>query len=249
MTLVAGVFVASLLGSIHCAAMCGAFVCTYVGSHVGSHVGTSVGQRTDIGRTWWTHGAYHAGRLVSYAILGALAGSIGAGVDKMGALAGVSRGAAILGGSLMVLWAASTIAASLGVKTGVAAPAWAARALGAAITRVRDTSPVTRAGSIGLLTTLLPCGWLYVFVATAAGTGRAFAGAQVMAFFWLGTVPVLLAVGLGAQRIFGRFARRLPIASAVFVLVLGVLAIAGRMQAPAPGAPAMHDHPMMDHAR
>jgi sulfite exporter TauE/SafE len=238
-TLVAGVFVASLLGSIHCAAMCGAFVCTYVG--------TSAGQRADMGRTWWTHGAYHAGRLVSYGLLGALAGSIGAGVDRMGALAGASRGAAILGGSLMVLWAASTIAASMGLKTGVAAPAWTARALGAAIARVRETSPVARAGAVGLLTTLLPCGWLYVFVATAAGTGSAFAGAQVMAIFWLGTVPVLLAVGLGAQRLFGRFARRLPIASAVFVLMLGVLAIAGRMRAP--GGAGMHDHAQMEHAR
>ncbi len=237
MTLVAGVLVASLLGSIHCAAMCGAFVCTYAG------------QRTDIGPSWPLHGAYHAGRLVSYSLLGALAGSIGAGVNRMGALAGVSRAAAVLGGSLMVLWAASSIASSLGVRTGFAAPGWAARTLGAAVTRAQGTPPAIRAASIGLLTTLLPCGWLYAFVATAAGTGSATAGAGVMAIFWLGTVPALLAIGLGAQRIFGRFVRRLPIASAVVVLVLGVLAIAGRMRAPVSGDPATHQHQMTDHAR
>ncbi|HUX32948.1 MAG TPA: hypothetical protein VMV51_03680, partial [Gemmatimonadaceae bacterium] len=48
-----------------------------------------------------------------------------------------------------------------------------------------------------------------------------------------GTVPVLLALGLGAQRLLGPMARRLPLASAALVLVLGLLSIAGRVRAPA----------------
>jgi sulfite exporter TauE/SafE len=54
-----------------------------------------------------------------------------------------------------------------------------------------------------------------------------------MIAFWIGTVPMLLAVGFGAQRVLGPFARRLPLAAAALVLVLGLLSIAGRLHAPA----------------
>ncbi|MDE3128896.1 MAG: sulfite exporter TauE/SafE family protein, partial [Gemmatimonadota bacterium] len=110
--------------------------------------------------------------------------------------------------------------------------AWATRRLGAALLAMRDRPPVARAAVTGLLTTLLPCGWLYTFVVTAGGTGGAVDGAGVMAVFWLGTVPILLAVGLGAQRLLGPVARRLPLASAAMVLVLGLLSISGRLRPP-----------------
>jgi sulfite exporter TauE/SafE len=218
-TILAGVLVASLMGSIHCAAMCGAFVCTYVGA------------RGHVGRGSLTHGAYHAGRLVSYAFLGMVAGTLGAGVSWAGGLAGVQRAAAILSGSLMTLWASATIAGYFGIRAGATAPEWTTRVLGALLLRARNTSPVVRAASTGLLTTILPCGWLYVFVATAAGTGSAASGALTMSAFWLGTIPALLVVGSGTRRVFGRFGRKLPIASAVLVLVMGLLAIGGRMHA------------------
>lgn len=226
MSLVAGVFIASLLGSVHCAAMCGAFVCNYVGS------------RSDVGTGGAPHAAYHGGRLVSYAMLGAVAGWIGNGVEWMGNLAGVQRAAAIAAGALMILWAMSAIASAAGIRVPGGAPAWMPRALGAAVARVKSARPVPRAAAIGLLTTLLPCGWLYVFVATAAATGNAAAGAGVMTVFWLGTVPALMAVAFGARRALGPLGRRLPLASAVLVLVLGALAVAGRVRPPlAGGAP------------
>ena len=222
MTLLFGVLVASLVGSIHCAAMCGGFVCVYAGSSTP--------------RGWKNlpaHLAYNGGRLVSYVTLGALAGAIGARVDDLGRFAGFGRGAAVLAGTLMVAWALGILAASFGVRVpGTLAPEWAKRRLGAALVAMRERPPVARAAVTGLLTTLLPCGWLYTFVVTAGGTGSALAGAGVMAAFWLGTVPILLGLGLGAQRLLGPVARRLPLASAAMVLVLGLLSIAGRLHPP-----------------
>jgi len=87
-----------------------------------------------------------------------------------------------------------------------------------------------RAGAMGLLTTLLPCGWLYTFVVTAGGTGSAVGGAAVMLAFWAGTVPMLLGVSFGFQKLNRSILRRLPLASAAVVLVLGVLSITGRLQ-------------------
>lgn len=231
MTLLAGVFIASLVGSIHCAAMCGGFVCAYAGT--GAPRGLA---------GLPAHLAYNGGRLVSYVSLGLAAGAIGARVDDLGRLAGLGRGAAVLAGTLMVLWALGMMAASLGVRVpGALAPEWIQTRLGGLLIAMRDEPPVARAALTGLLTTLIPCGWLYTFVVTAGGTGSALAGAGTMLAFWAGTVPLLLGVGLGAQRAFGPLARRLPLVAATLVLVLGLLSIAGRVHGPSVRMPAgMH---------
>jgi uncharacterized protein len=236
-TLLLGVLVASLIGSVHCAAMCGSFVCLYAG----------VGVRRQGGGGTAAHVAYHIGRLMSYVTLGLAAGALGARANSVGALAGIERGAAIAAGSLMVAWAASIIARSFGVRVGgVGAPEWAKRRFGAALIALRDQPPTVRAGATGLLTTLLPCGWLYTFVATAGGTGNAISGAVVMLTFWAGTVPMLLGVGLGVQRIGRPIARHLPVASAALVLVMGALSIAGRLRPLGPLGNAHHAHATHD---
>jgi sulfite exporter TauE/SafE len=214
-----GVLGASLLGSVHCAAMCGGFVCFYAGSNA---------DRPGSGTA--SHVAYNAGRLASYVTLGALAGSIGAGVTKMGALAGVGRSAAIVAGALMVCWGVSTLAAQRGHSlASVHAPLAWQRALGTVLKAIASQPPLVRAGATGLFTTLLPCGWLYAFVVTAGGSGNARDGALLMLLFWLGTVPALVAVGVGARRIFGPVRRRLPMAGAAAVVVMGLLAMTGRL--------------------
>jgi sulfite exporter TauE/SafE len=81
----------------------------------------------------------------------------------------------------------------------------------------------------GLFTTLLPCGWLYVFVAAAGGTGSVQTAMATMAIFWLGTLPALLAVGVGAQRLLAPFRRRLPALSATVVLIMGLLSMSGHL--------------------
>lgn len=220
MTLVVGVLVASLLGSVHCAAMCGAFTCLY--------------RRPLTAGAWRAHAAYNAGRLASYLTLGALAGVLGSRVNELSPVSGIARPAAVLAGLLMILWAASTIGASLGVRVPVTlAPEWARRLLGQGLLAARDLGAATRAGLIGMLTTLLPCGWLYTFVVVAGGTGSAIGGAAVMLAFWAGTVPTMSLVAAGADRLLGPFQKRLPLVSAVVVLALGFLSLAGKLQAPA----------------
>src|SRR4051812_49366656 len=185
--------------------MCGSFVCLYAG----------VGQRRQGGGGTAAHIAYHAGRLISYVSLGAVAGALGARANTIGTLAGVERGAAIIAGTLMVVWAGFRIAGAFGVRLrGFRAPDSLKQRFGAALIALRDQSPAVRSGATGLLTTLLPCGWLYAFVATAGGTGSAATGAVVMLVFWAGTVPMLLGVALGVHRIGRRLARHLPLASA-----------------------------------
>ena len=214
------ILTASLLGSVHCAAMCGGFVCMYA-----SGVGPDAA-------TLRSHALYNVGRLLSYLLLGALAGALGAGVTHAGAAAGVANAATLVAGVLMIGWGISTIAAQKGFRIGARLPALSAmwqRTVGGLLKRVQDQSVGTRALLLGLGTTLLPCGWLYVFVATAGGTGSVRDGVLVMAIFWLGTVPALLAIGLGAQRVFGPVRRKLPALGAAAVVLMGVLALNGRL--------------------
>lgn len=221
-TLLLAVLSASLLGSVHCAAMCGGFVCLY-------NVGPSrAGVRPS--RTAAPHVAYNVGRLVSYLFLGAMAGSVGHGVERIGGVTGIGRLAAMVAGALMVAWGASTLLAALGVRVPQTTTPRAVQAtLTTLLVRFRDRSPTVRGAATGLFTTLLPCGWLYVFVATAGGTGHVTDALAVMFFFWLGTLPMMVTVGLGAQRLFGAFQRRLPLVGAGAAVVLGLLSIAGKM--------------------
>ncbi len=235
--LLGAVFLSGLLGSLHCAGMCGGFVCLYAGS---DRSGGNEGGRG------WSHLAYNAGRLTSYVALGAVAGAVGAGLDRAGRLADLNRAAAVLAGSLVVLWGAVTLLQLAGIRTGrLVVPPGLQTALGSLLYRVRGKPPVVRAFATGLLTTLLPCGWLYAFVATAAGTGSAVSGTLVMLFFWAGTVPMMTAVGLGARRLFIPLRQRLPVLSAVAVVLIGLLSIAGKFHPLPYSHPAEHT---MSHA-
>jgi len=92
---------------------------------------------------------------------------------------------------------------------------------------------MARATIIGLLTTFLPCGWLYAFVITAAGTGSALYGALAMAAFWIGTVPALAIVGVGAQKLAGRFGAKAPVATAIALMLVGLYSLVDRIAIPA----------------
>lgn len=212
------VFLASLLGSLHCVGMCGGFVAFYSGTD------GSGGSRRLL-----SHGAYSGGRLVAYSILGLLAGTIGAALDLAGSMAGVQRIAAMVAGVVMILWGIFALLQIGGVKvfkhgSGSSISNWLRRG----ISMVGQRPPVVRAATVGLLSGILPCGWLWAFVVTAAGTGSALGGVAVMAVFWAGTVPILLALGLGAQVLSIPMRRHIPAVTAVILVALGLFAIIGR---------------------
>ena len=217
--LVATVFVSSLLGSLHCAGMCGGFVAFYAGS-----------DRSSGPARLRPHVAYNLGRFATYLALGAVSGAAGAALDRAGALAGVSRAASILAGAVMVVWGGLLLLQSRGVRIRTT---WVPRGLsefvGRRVASLGNRPPTVRALALGLLSTLLPCGWLYAFVATAGGAGSPVAGASVMALFWLGTLPVMLALGAVAQGALGRIARYVPIVTSAVLLVFGLLTVFGRM--------------------
>lgn len=223
-TLLAGVFGASLLGSLHCAGMCGGIAC-FVGAGAGRGRALAL---------------YHFGRLLAYATLGAIAGAVGAALDLGGSAAGLGRAGTLLAIALVLTTAALMFARALGWRwSAPALESRLGRAYAAASRLFADADPGARGFGLGLLTALLPCGFLYLFLATAAASGGVLAGAATMAAFWAGTVPALLAVGLLARRIAPALRSRAPAFAAALLLVVALTALLPRLTPPAfAGAPA-----------
>lgn len=190
---IGGVFIASLLGSLHCALMCGPFAGLYAADS----------------QKPLPHVLYHGMRLLAYGTLGALAGALGQGADLAGHAVGLQRLApwlaiiAIAMSGLFFLRKRSTNSGekpvalafkqkrSLRQRLSIAASGWA-----------RGLGPNRRALGFGLITVLLPCGWLWSFVLVAAASGSPLQGGLTMIVFGLGSVPALGAVALGASGVF-----------------------------------------------
>lgn len=226
------VFLTSLVGSLHCAGMCGGLVACYSGGRSGASRGA-----------WLGHAAYHGGRLVTYAGLGLAFGALGAAVDVAGAMAGVNRLAALVGGGLLIASGIVVIARGLGLAVWVPrVPGRLQSGIARLLGGVGDRRPEVRAGLLGLLSALLPCGWLYAFAALAAGTGGPLRGMAVMAVFWVGTVPVLLGLGVAVRSLAAPIARRIPTLTALAMIAIGTLWVTGRALPSSAAAPAAcHD--------
>lgn len=214
------VLIASLVGSLHCVGMCGAFVAFACGT----------GDQPGIRHKTLLNAAYNGGRLVTYCILGAIAGVLGHVLDLGGDYIGIQQAAAIFAGLVMVVFGAVTLMKIKGIKLPkLPLPNFLVKTVTLGQGLAMAMRPVPRALTIGLLTTLLPCGWLYAFALVAAGTGSPVYGALTMAIFWLGTLPYLVAVGAGIQSLTGVLGKHLPTATAVLIVLVGLYSVVNRL--------------------
>lgn len=231
--LVSAVLVASLLGSTHCAGMCGAFLAFAVAGPEASGSGGPASTRSLVANRARLHAAYNGGRLLTYLILGALAGLLGAALDLGGAAVGLQRVAAALAGAMMIVFGGAALLRASGVRLQkLPVPGALQRFAIRGHRAAASLPPILRAAAVGLLTTLLPCGWLYAFVITAAGTGAPERGALVMGVFWLGTLPVMIGLGVGLQTLTGALRRHLPLATSLLIVAVGMWTLAGRLRLP-----------------
>ena len=149
-------------------------------------------------------------------------------MDFGGSLLGIQRLALLLAAAAMVLFGIySLLQLTRFARPIFRAPALLRRLYLFLIGRIVIHDPRRRALLVGLLSTLLPCGWLYAFVTVAAGAGSLQDGALIMAAFWVGTVPVLAAIGV-TQRWLGRTRRTLAALAAVALVVVGLIGITHR---------------------
>ena len=186
--LVLSALLAGLVGGLHCAAMCGGFAAAAAArdAHVLRPRGALLARQL----------TYHAGRVASYALLGALFGAAGESALATAKLAPLQQ----------FLYAAANVLLLL-LAAGIALPAartgWLARAGAGAFARVLPhAQPLLRgdgSGSrlaLGVVWGFVPCTLVYGMLPLALFAGGAWQGALVMLVFGAGTLPHLLGAGL-----------------------------------------------------
>ncbi len=177
---VPALFIAGATTSLHCALMCGAINAAQVRSQ------GPVPLRQ-------TLALVHGGRVLGYALLGLLAGAVGARLAL--ALPRTLGGAAI-----QLLASLALVAAGIqqwrGGQIGVR-PQFPSHAVACCAPRRNwgltpfFLPPRMRLLAQGLLWALMPCGILYTVVLLAALTASPLAGFMLLAAFGLGTVPLM----------------------------------------------------------
>lgn len=169
-------------GSLHCAGMCGPLILAMPAApgSLAAHAGRKL--------------AYNAGRLATYAAIGAVFGVLGNLVGRSFELAGLQRGVSIAVGLAILL---SLLAWPLRNRTAlVARPVgWLKARLG----RLLGQQRVGAQFLFGALNGLLPCGLVYVAAFAATATASLLGGMEYMLVFGLGTVPMMLGLAIAGR--------------------------------------------------
>ena len=197
-----------LVGSLHCIGMCGPIAVALPLGNKGW------GHRTIGGLT------YNTGRIITYAVLGAVFGLLGKGIE----MAGLQRWASILIGVAMVLSVLFPVLFKGKAKLEQFLFGYAGRMIG----KFRKLFTINSLPSlflIGLLNGLLPCGLVYVAIAGALNTNDVLNGILFMIVFGLGTLPVMLAIPLLGNLIGQGFRKKYNHVLSTIVVIIGVLFI------------------------
>ncbi|TDG12038.1 sulfite exporter TauE/SafE family protein [Seongchinamella unica] len=160
--------------------------------------------------------AYHSGRILSYTLLGGLLGVIAGSID-------------------LVAWtiALRYLAGLLLIGMGLYVADWWRGMLVLEKAGARLWQPVQRLSSrllpirnplqglaLGLCWGLMPCGLIYSALAWSATAHDAVYSASLMFVFGLGTLPAMMAVSLGADRL-QAFLRRRGLKLFIAVMLIG----------------------------
>jgi len=228
------VFLVGLAGSAHCAGMCGGIVGALSlprrPAPMLRAAAFPVPVRSEAaagGAALAWVGAYNAGRIASYMTAGALAGGLAGGAASLASLPALQAA---------FYWAANLMLVALGLFL---MDAWRGLArieqLGQALWRhviplLRRAKDAPAGGArmfaLGALWGWLPCGMVYSVLVTAMLSGSAMQGAGVMLAFGLGTLPMLVALGLAGSRLRSLMARRtVRVACGLAILVFGILGL------------------------
>ena len=210
-------FLMGFLGTGHCLGMCGPLVFAFPGQVGGMKA----------------HGAYHAGRILTYTLVGLVMGGMGWGIVRLAGqteanplawMVGIQTGLALVAGLFMLGFGLSRVGL-------IPEPAWMATATLTRIPGVRNLlrrsdrpAPGIRLFATGLVMGMLPCGLSFGAFARALATAAPMEGAGLTLAFGLGTLPGLLLLGTGLAVLARRYRRHSDLLSG-----LVMIALAGRL--------------------
>ncbi|NQU35780.1 MAG: sulfite exporter TauE/SafE family protein [Bacteroidetes bacterium] len=197
-----------IVGSLHCIGMCGPIA---IALPLGNK---SVTSRIVGGIT------YNIGRVITYALLGAIFGLLGQGIE----MAGLQQWASILLGIALILSVVAPVIFRGKIKLEQFFFGYAGKLIGS-FRKLFEISSIPSLFLIGLLNGLLPCGLVYVAIAGAINTNDIFSGVTYMIIFGLGTIPIMLAIPLFGNLIGSAFRKKYGKVVSVFIVFLGIIFI------------------------
>jgi len=194
-----------LASGVHCAGMCGGIVTAFSLSNPS--------RAASFPRLV----LFNAGRISSYALGGAIAGTIGAlGWYAAGGQAALSVVASVVLG--LVGMHLAGLRGPMRLLEGLGLPLWRrVQPIAARLTKRQGIAPAYAAG---LAWGWLPCGLVYGALSAAAFAGSPEEGAAAMLAFGLGTAPWLLAAGAAAAKLRAWMVRK-PVRLTVGGTILG----------------------------
>ena len=222
------------LGSLHCVGMCGAIVVAY------STAQGSAALRPSILSSLPSHVVYNAGRVLSYGVIGALAGTVGGmvgSVEALGSWVAPAAGIAMVLAGLAMLG----LIPGLNILEG-GENTWLRKLHLQSVARLLSLASLESKFYVGLLTPFLPCGLLYAMLLRAAAGGSPVQGAVTMLLFGAGIVPALLLTGLVSAYAGLRLRHIANRLAAVTIIVMGLTMI---MRGAGLPFPFMGDHHSM----
>ena len=206
-------FIIGMLTSFHCIAMCGGISFSQSLPKDGNELPGNI--RPVLSKSL----LYHLGRIVSYTLMGAIAGALGSMFSFQGTLLVIFK---ILMGIMVILSGLRMF----GVKTpSVRVPVIPGAVKSFFAKCYKTDCPFL----VGMLTVFMPCGPLQAMRLYALSTGSIVAGAISMLVFSLGTVPVTFGLSAILSVFIKKAGRVLMRVSAVLVFVLGVSLIFGAL--------------------
>lgn len=213
------------LGSFgHCAGMCGPLTVAF-----------SLSQERQKKPTWRSSLGFHLllnlGRIASYSLVGAALGGIGEFFVSGGQLAGIGselrQGIAIFTGLLLIWFGLGQIQPDFLPRLPIFHPlqdGWHRRLSGKMVQVSLDKYWWTPA-LLGSVWGLMPCGFLYAAQIKAIETNSLWLGTLTMLAFGLGTMPVMVGVGISASRLSTSRRSQLFRLGGWITLIIGILTL------------------------
>ncbi len=197
-------FLTGLLGSFHCAGMCGPIA-----------LATPTVGYTSLQKAW-AKLLYNIGRVITYALLGAILGSFGFGLK----LAGLQQSISIAAGLVIIL---SVLLTSSKLSQFSLNPLRYLK--GGLISKLFRNKTYFALFAIGLLNGLLPCGFVYIGLIGAVATQNTTEGALFMMMFGVGTLPMMYLVSLIGQFLSLKVRGSVNKLTPIFAVLIGCLFI------------------------
>ncbi len=200
------------LTSLHCVGMCGAIVLAYSVQPISETISTHKQNG------FLLHTAYNGGRILSYAVLGAVAGIIGmtfSWIEQIG------QYVSMIGGGIMII-SGFALLGFIPITTRISLGSSIFRKLQASLLHKKTIHSKLL---LGFLTPLLPCGILYAILAKAAATGNAIGGAITMSLFSIGMAPSLMLLGSVSSFFSSRVRKGAEQLAAIAIIIMGIILI------------------------